>query len=165
MTIWLLCSAAGRGPSVTDEHPATCGCGFRRLSPREILRRAGESARLRDDAASSMQTLTGRVLHSLRHPERSRFSGGARDLACGFTDLSFYWTWGRVAVRARSLDALVKARAFGMTPRRPKATTGRSLALQQFSMHTSGMTLRSGRWPVRRSSTTAHYLCRRRHCR
>jgi len=44
--------------------------------------------------------------HRWRHPERSRSSGGARDLARGFS-----------AVRARSLDPLVKARAFGMTPR------------------------------------------------
>jgi hypothetical protein len=39
-----------------------------------------------------------------RHPERSRISGGARDLA-----------WGVSAVRARSLGPLVKARTFGMT--------------------------------------------------
>jgi hypothetical protein len=42
-----------------------------------------------------------------RHPERSRFSGGARDLARGVS-----------VVRARSLGPLVKARAFGMTPHR-----------------------------------------------
>jgi len=39
-----------------------------------------------------------------RHPERSRFSGGAQDLA-----------WGVTALRARSLGPPVKARAFGMT--------------------------------------------------
>ena len=42
-----------------------------------------------------------------RHPERNRFSGGARDLA-----------WSAQAVRARSLGPLAKARAFGMTPGR-----------------------------------------------
>src|SRR5580704_5919448 len=39
-----------------------------------------------------------------RHPEQSRFSGGARDLARSAQ-----------VVRARSLGPLVKARAFGMT--------------------------------------------------
>src|SRR5271157_235209 len=39
------------------------------------------------------------------HPERSRFSGGARDLARSIS-----------MVRARSFGPLVKARAFGMTP-------------------------------------------------
>jgi len=40
-----------------------------------------------------------------RHPERSRSSGGAKDLA-----------WNALVMRARSLAPLVKARRFGMTP-------------------------------------------------
>jgi hypothetical protein len=39
-----------------------------------------------------------------RHPERSRFSGGAKDLRYD------------AACRGRSLGPLVKARTFGMTP-------------------------------------------------
>jgi hypothetical protein len=41
------------------------------------------------------------------HPEQSRFSGGARDLARGVSEM-----------RARSLGPLAKARAFGMTPQK-----------------------------------------------
>jgi hypothetical protein len=42
----------------------------------------------------------------VRHPDRSRFSGGGKDLA-----------WSECeALRARSLAPLVKARGFGMTP-------------------------------------------------
>ena len=40
----------------------------------------------------------------VRHPERSRFSGGAKDLPC------------TKPLRGRSLAPLVKARGFGMTP-------------------------------------------------
>jgi hypothetical protein len=43
---------------------------------------------------------------SVRHPERSRFSGGARDLARSAT-----------IAHARSLSPLVKTRAIGMTHR------------------------------------------------
>jgi len=45
----------------------------------------------------------------VRHPERSRFSGGARDLA-----------WGGTELHARSLRPLVKTRALGMTHLREK---------------------------------------------
>jgi hypothetical protein len=41
---------------------------------------------------------------SMRHPERSRFSGGVRDLARS-----------AALMQARSLGALVKTRVFGMT--------------------------------------------------
>jgi len=46
-------------------------------APRQIPRRAGENARLRDDAGING---SGSVLE-VRHPERSRSSGGERDLA------------------------------------------------------------------------------------
>jgi hypothetical protein len=46
----------------------------------------------------------------LRHPERSRFSGEARDLALSDNGM----------IRARSLRPLVKTRAFGMTHPRKK---------------------------------------------
>src|SRR5208337_2171359 len=46
-----------------------------------------------------------------RHPERSRFSGGAKDLPCA-------------KLRGRSLVPLVKARDFGMTPVRDVRLTG-----------------------------------------
>jgi hypothetical protein len=50
-----------------------------------------------------------RKFHWLRHPKRSRFSRGAKDLA-----------WGeRIVHRARSLAPLVKARGSGMTLARP----------------------------------------------
>jgi len=43
-----------------------------------------------------------------RHPERSRFTGGAKDLARS--------GYAADALHARSLDPLEKARVFGMTP-------------------------------------------------
>jgi hypothetical protein len=52
----------------------------------------------------SLASVVGNPLR-WRHPERSRFSGVARDLA-----------WSATTVRARSLGPLVKARTFGMTP-------------------------------------------------
>jgi hypothetical protein len=45
-----------------------------------------------------------------RHPDRSRFSGGGKDLARGKQVVDQF--------HARSLDPLVKARVFGMTPSR-----------------------------------------------
>jgi tetratricopeptide (TPR) repeat protein len=50
------------------------------LAAREIPRPAGESAGPRDDAANDDSQL------QMRHPERSRFSGGAEDLARTITD-------------------------------------------------------------------------------
>jgi hypothetical protein len=55
------------------------------------------------------------TLDPMRHPEWSRFSGETRDLAWGLLGLLLLFVRESVAVRARSLGALVKARAFGMT--------------------------------------------------
>jgi hypothetical protein len=48
---------------------------------REIPRPAGENAGLRDDARATEQKARLREPNMLRHPEHSRSSGGAKDLA------------------------------------------------------------------------------------
>jgi len=50
-----------------------------------------------------------------RHPEQSRFSGGAKDLACIFSVLDGV----AVSPSGQALAPLARTRGFGMTPREP----------------------------------------------
>ena len=61
-----------------------------------------------------------------RHPQRSRSSGGARDLPCN----CFLGSPRTTRLLGRSLGPLVKARAFGMTPKLDACAPARGMQVR-----------------------------------